>query len=49
MTPTHPTTFLETCGQTLCAVRDRPVVLIGDKTYGRVAPDDVKKILKEYE
>ncbi len=26
-----------------------PVVLIGDKTYGRVAPDDVKKILKEYE
>ena len=26
-----------------------PVVLIGDKTYGRVAPDDVKAILKEYE
>jgi NADH-quinone oxidoreductase subunit E/NADP-reducing hydrogenase subunit HndA len=26
-----------------------PVVLVGDKTYGRVAPDDVKKILKEYE
>ncbi|HNR42277.1 MAG TPA: NADH-quinone oxidoreductase subunit NuoE [Bacteroidales bacterium] len=26
-----------------------PVVLIGDKTYGRVAPDDVKKIIKEYE
>lgn len=26
-----------------------PVVLIGDKTYGRVAPDDVKNILKEYE
>ncbi len=26
-----------------------PVVLIGDRTYGRVAPDDVKKILKEYE
>lgn len=26
-----------------------PVVLIGDKTYGRVAPDDVKTILKEYE
>lgn len=26
-----------------------PVVLIGDKTYGRVAPDDVKDILKEYE
>lgn len=25
-----------------------PVVLIGDKTYGRVAPDDVKNILKEY-
>ncbi len=26
-----------------------PVVLIGDKTYGRVAPDDVRNILKEYE
>lgn len=26
-----------------------PVVLVGDKTYGRVSPDDVKKILKEYE
>jgi len=26
-----------------------PVVLIGEKTYGRLAPDDVKKILKEYE
>jgi NADP-reducing hydrogenase subunit HndA len=26
-----------------------PVVLVGGKTYGRVAPDDVKKILKEYE
>jgi NADP-reducing hydrogenase subunit HndA len=26
-----------------------PVVLIGDKTYGRIAPDDVIEILKEYE
>ncbi len=26
-----------------------PVVLVGDKTFGRVAPDDVKNILKEYE
>ena len=26
-----------------------PVVLVGDKTYGRVAPDDVRNILKEYE
>jgi NADP-reducing hydrogenase subunit HndA len=26
-----------------------PVALIGDKTYGRLAPDDVKRILKEYE
>lgn len=26
-----------------------PVVMIGDKTYGRVAPDQVKSILKEYE
>jgi len=25
------------------------VVLVGDKTYGRVAPDGVKEILKEYE
>ena len=26
-----------------------PVVMIGEKTYGRVSPDNVKKILKEYE
>ena len=26
-----------------------PVVLIGDKTYGRVAPDDVKDILDQYQ
>jgi len=26
-----------------------PGVLVGEKTYGRVAPDDVKAILKEYE
>ena len=26
-----------------------PVVMIGEKTYGRVAPDDVKKILSEYQ
>ena len=25
-----------------------PVVLVGDKTYGRVAPDDVKGIVDEY-
>ena len=25
-----------------------PVILVGEKTYGRVAPDGVKKILKEY-
>ncbi len=25
-----------------------PVVLVGDKTYGRVAPDDVKEIIGEY-
>ncbi|MDT8401223.1 MAG: NADH-quinone oxidoreductase subunit NuoE [Bacteroidales bacterium] len=25
-----------------------PVVMVGDKTYGRVAPDDVKAILQEY-
>ncbi len=26
-----------------------PVVMIGEKTYGRVSPDNVKEILKEYE
>jgi NADH-quinone oxidoreductase subunit E/NADP-reducing hydrogenase subunit HndA len=26
-----------------------PVVLVGEKTYGRVAPDDVRNIIKEYE
>lgn len=25
-----------------------PVVMVGEKTYGRVAPDDVKQILAEY-
>lgn len=25
-----------------------PVVMVGDKTYGRVAPEDVKEILEEY-
>ena len=25
-----------------------PVVMVGDKTYGRVAPEDVKKILEEF-
>ena len=25
-----------------------PVVLVGDKTYGRVAPDDVREIISEY-
>lgn len=25
-----------------------PVVMVGDKTYGRVAPDDVREILNEY-
>jgi NADH-quinone oxidoreductase subunit E/NADP-reducing hydrogenase subunit HndA len=25
-----------------------PVVLVGDKTYGRVAPDDVRDIIDEY-
>ncbi|HYX08799.1 MAG TPA: NAD(P)H-dependent oxidoreductase subunit E, partial [Bacteroidales bacterium] len=26
-----------------------PVVLVGDKTYGRVSPEGVAEILKEYE
>jgi NADP-reducing hydrogenase subunit HndA len=25
-----------------------PVVMVGDKVFGRVAPSDVKKILEEY-
>ena len=25
-----------------------PVVMVGDKTYGRVSPDGVKQILSEY-
>jgi NADH-quinone oxidoreductase subunit E/NADP-reducing hydrogenase subunit HndA len=25
-----------------------PVVMVGDKTYGRVAPEDVKKIIEEF-
>jgi NADH-quinone oxidoreductase subunit E/NADP-reducing hydrogenase subunit HndA len=25
-----------------------PVVLVGEKTYGRIAPNDIKEILKEY-
>ena len=26
-----------------------PVVLVGEKTYGRVSPDEVRDILKEYD
>ncbi len=26
-----------------------PVMMIGDETYGRIAPEDVKKILQKYE
>jgi len=26
-----------------------PVVLVGEKTYGRVSPEGIKDILKEYE
>lgn len=26
-----------------------PVVLVGEKVYGRIAPEDVKNIIKEYE
>lgn len=25
-----------------------PVIMVGDKTYGRVAPEDVKKIIEEF-
>ncbi len=54
----HP---ISICTGTACYVRGAekvleefkkelaPVVNVGEKTYGRVAPDDVKKILAEYE
>lgn len=41
--------FSLTCLRCVGACGLAPVVLVGEKTYGRIAPDDVKSILKEYE
>jgi NADP-reducing hydrogenase subunit HndA len=41
--------FSITCLRCVGACGLAPVVLVGEKTYGRVAPDGVKDILKEYE
>jgi NADP-reducing hydrogenase subunit HndA len=41
--------FSLTCLRCVGACGLAPVVLVGEKTYGRLAPDDVKAILKEYE
>jgi NADP-reducing hydrogenase subunit HndA len=41
--------FSLTCLRCVGACGLAPVVQVGDKTYGRIAPDDVKGILKEYE
>ncbi|MDD2633519.1 NAD(P)H-dependent oxidoreductase subunit E [Candidatus Falkowbacteria bacterium] len=40
--------FSLTCLRCVGACGLAPVVQIGDKTYGRMAPDDVKRILEEY-
>lgn len=41
--------FSLTCLRCVGACGLAPVVMIGEKTYGRVAPDGVKDILKEFE
>jgi len=41
--------FSITCLRCVGACGLAPVVQVGEKTYGRIAPDDVKNILKEYE
>lgn len=41
--------FSLTCLRCVGACGLAPVVLVGEKTYGRIAPDDVKGILAEYE
>ncbi len=41
--------FSLTCLRCVGACGLAPVVQVGDKTYGRVSPDGVKGILKEYE
>jgi NADH-quinone oxidoreductase subunit E/NADP-reducing hydrogenase subunit HndA len=41
--------FSLTCLRCVGACGLAPVVQVGEKTYGRVSPDGVKDILKEYE
>lgn len=41
--------FSITCLRCVGACGLAPVVMVGDKTYGRLAIDDVKQILSEYE
>lgn len=41
--------FSITCLRCVGACGLAPVILVGEKTYGRLASDDVKAILKEYE
>ncbi|MCF8364561.1 MAG: NADH-quinone oxidoreductase subunit NuoE [Bacteroidales bacterium] len=41
--------FSLTCLRCVGACGLAPVVQVGEKTYGRIAPDDVKNILAEYE
>ncbi len=40
--------FSLTCLRCVGACGLAPVVMVGEKVYGRVAPEDVKKILEEY-
>ena len=40
--------FSLSCLRCVGACELAPVVQVGEKTYGRVAPDDVKEIVKEY-
>jgi NADP-reducing hydrogenase subunit HndA len=45
---TQDGTFSLSCLRCIGACGLAPVVQVGDKTYGRVAPDDIKTILAEY-
>ncbi|HUW05956.1 MAG TPA: NADH-quinone oxidoreductase subunit NuoE [Williamwhitmania sp.] len=46
---THDGKFSLSCLRCVGACGLAPVVMIGEKIYGRVSPDGVKDILKEYE
>ncbi len=47
-TTTEDGKFSVDCLRCVGACGLAPVVLVGDKVYGRVEPDDVKKIIDEY-